>query len=418
MANERPHEHGDTPDEPGKAADGQGGEPFEGLVLDEDFIRGAHQREPSARARMLEARWRREPPRDTGFREAADRASDPFDGGTGRSAGDRYARGRRARRRALRFGLVWLILLALAYVNRYAVHDLFSSSNNRGLPGDSSPMTAQPPMSGVASGVASGPTTTPFDPKRPTREHPFAGSPAVHYADGASGIVLPDVKPVPGYSPRQVTNALVVMKRLLVEGNLNPAMTTGGDPRGYLAWIDPEHDLHTKLPKALAAQGDEAHDALDWVTRFDPGEIELVGPVVKVNGVITYAVTDAGVLSVRADYSFVYGVAKTGSGPAGEVTRVVVRRALEVWFVGQGNTRYAETRDGTVWAHDARADLSNSSCERRDGFIRPEFPEDLIGASPRSGPREDPYDRSDPILTPEPSPAPGDTAECVDLSRI
>ncbi|WP_256641555.1 SGM_3592 family protein [Streptomyces murinus] len=43
-----------------------GGEPtgdaFEGLVLDEDFVRAADTSEPSARARMLAARWRTEAP--------------------------------------------------------------------------------------------------------------------------------------------------------------------------------------------------------------------------------------------------------------------------------------------------------------------------------------------------------------------
>ncbi|MGY9064834.1 SGM_3592 family protein [Streptomyces murinus] len=45
---------------------GGGGEPtgdaFEGLVLDEDFVRAADTSEPSARARMLAARWRTEAP--------------------------------------------------------------------------------------------------------------------------------------------------------------------------------------------------------------------------------------------------------------------------------------------------------------------------------------------------------------------
>ncbi|MFE7775621.1 hypothetical protein ACFU5O_17295 [Streptomyces sp. NPDC057445] len=33
-------------------------EPWDELVLDEDFVRGAETAEPSARARMLAARWR------------------------------------------------------------------------------------------------------------------------------------------------------------------------------------------------------------------------------------------------------------------------------------------------------------------------------------------------------------------------
>ncbi|QNP71670.1 hypothetical protein IAG44_21045 [Streptomyces roseirectus] len=37
-------------------------EAWDGLVLDEDFIRSAEASEPSARARMLSARWSREAP--------------------------------------------------------------------------------------------------------------------------------------------------------------------------------------------------------------------------------------------------------------------------------------------------------------------------------------------------------------------
>ncbi|MEW2620215.1 hypothetical protein [Streptomyces sp. NPDC048106] len=41
---------------------GFAGDAFEGLVLDEDFVRAAEASEPSARARMLAARWRAEAP--------------------------------------------------------------------------------------------------------------------------------------------------------------------------------------------------------------------------------------------------------------------------------------------------------------------------------------------------------------------
>jgi len=38
------------------------GDSWDDAVLDEDFIRAAEAREPSGRARMLSARWRREAP--------------------------------------------------------------------------------------------------------------------------------------------------------------------------------------------------------------------------------------------------------------------------------------------------------------------------------------------------------------------
>ncbi|MER5640816.1 hypothetical protein ABT095_28180 [Kitasatospora sp. NPDC002227] len=37
-------------------------DPFDGLVLDEDFVRAATVKEQSGRARMLAAKWKREPP--------------------------------------------------------------------------------------------------------------------------------------------------------------------------------------------------------------------------------------------------------------------------------------------------------------------------------------------------------------------
>ncbi|WP_442973845.1 SCO2583/SCO2584 N-terminal domain-containing protein [Saccharothrix sp. ST-888] len=43
-------------------------DPFDGLVLDEDFVRGAGVKEPAARTRILAARWRLEPPVDPGGR--------------------------------------------------------------------------------------------------------------------------------------------------------------------------------------------------------------------------------------------------------------------------------------------------------------------------------------------------------------
>ncbi|MFJ5996822.1 hypothetical protein [Streptomyces sp. NPDC092370] len=41
---------------------GEARDDLDGVVLDEDFIRSAGTSEPSARARMLAAKWRREEP--------------------------------------------------------------------------------------------------------------------------------------------------------------------------------------------------------------------------------------------------------------------------------------------------------------------------------------------------------------------
>ncbi|MFD8085294.1 hypothetical protein ACFV4F_26760 [Kitasatospora sp. NPDC059722] len=64
---EDPHQHPSRepePAEPGRATP----DPFEGLVLDERFVKDAAVKEPTARTRMLAARWRQEPPVDPGGR--------------------------------------------------------------------------------------------------------------------------------------------------------------------------------------------------------------------------------------------------------------------------------------------------------------------------------------------------------------
>ena len=54
--------------QPVSASPGTPGDELDQLVLDESFVRGATVKEASARTRMLEARWRNEPPHAQPFR--------------------------------------------------------------------------------------------------------------------------------------------------------------------------------------------------------------------------------------------------------------------------------------------------------------------------------------------------------------
>jgi hypothetical protein len=53
---------GETADSEGRERATGSGDTWDDLVLDEEFIRTAETSEPSARARMLAARWREEKP--------------------------------------------------------------------------------------------------------------------------------------------------------------------------------------------------------------------------------------------------------------------------------------------------------------------------------------------------------------------
>ncbi|MCF2530684.1 SCO2583/SCO2584 N-terminal domain-containing protein [Yinghuangia soli] len=380
----------------------QDGDPFEGLVLDEDFIRGASRTEGSARARMLAEKWRREPPQNTGFREAANKtapgASPPRRTSRFRRRTDPWGRPVKRDRTNLKIA-VWFVLVAvllMVLANKGYVRDLLGGSNTGDETANSSqPMTAQPPVTGIASAAAPVPSTLqPIDPNIPTREKPFAGSPAINYADGAAGIALPEAKAVEGYTKDQVAKALETTRQLLIEANLNPATLAGGDPKAYLALLDPEDDTHDKLPAALAAPEGTEPEAVLWLTRFDPKQVELVGPVVKVDGIMSYSVDDKRALNIHADYSFVYAVAKAGQ-PDSEVTRVIVRRVIDAQVFGR-TSGYKPTAKGTVWLFNNPSEWANGGCEK-SSFLRPEFASDPDG-TPGTGAPSDPYDRSKPLV--------------------
>ncbi|MFJ6739297.1 hypothetical protein ACIQOU_10370 [Streptomyces sp. NPDC091279] len=62
MADEAAQHGGHNPDDGARDPEGPGDDAWEDPVLDENFIRSAETTEPSARARMLAARWRAEEP--------------------------------------------------------------------------------------------------------------------------------------------------------------------------------------------------------------------------------------------------------------------------------------------------------------------------------------------------------------------
>ncbi|MTE21915.1 hypothetical protein F0L17_22940 [Streptomyces sp. TRM43335] len=72
--------------------DRTGKDPWDDVVLDETFVRGAEVREPAARTRMLRARWRNDPPEPRPWR-----ADEP-------PAGWFWSKARRRRRRWRRRG--------------------------------------------------------------------------------------------------------------------------------------------------------------------------------------------------------------------------------------------------------------------------------------------------------------------------
>lgn len=363
-------------------ASGESPDPFEGLVLDEDFVKGAQKSEGSARARMLAAKWRENPPERVGFREAADTPRR-----RGRLRGPRTGRGSagqdRSDRTGVKVAVVFVVVAALLLLgsNQGVFRDLFGGSN---ADDTASPRLPAFPQNWTAS-------ATPRAPERATRDQPFVGSPANGYNDGESGIVPPDATKVGDFSATEVKAALDTHRRLLVLGNLDATTLRGGYPQGFIDLIDPVDPMVGELRGALKTPTAD-HDPLAWITRFDPAQTELVGSVVKVTGIMAFRLDQNGGLVVESDYSFVYPVAKPGSS---EVTRVVVRRTLQTQVYKSG--KFRQTPPGTAWVSGGEVWLSGRSCERQNGYVQPAFPSDA-GASGGCGSQGDPYDRTTPLL--------------------
>ncbi|MFJ4620313.1 hypothetical protein [Streptomyces sp. NPDC088812] len=334
----------------------------------EESERGADSapKEPSARARMVTERLRRQ--------------GEPEGWRTGPAW--RELDGRAARRRK-----VWSVLGVAAALGLLAVAlkpsllpgDLFGAGEPEAVA--ASPL---PPETAAPTGP---PAEAPED--TPTLDRPFAGSPALDWADGEAGVVLPAARAVGSVSEERVAQALRLTRQLLVGANLDEKTLRGGRPTAAFAVLDPlQPELVEHLDTSLSAP-DEAHDPLELFSRFDPEEVRLVGDVVKTRGRMTFGKGEYGGVAVHADYTFVYPVVRTDGST--EVTRTIVRRVIDAELADPA--RYQVT-SGRLLVRSYDQDLANSACEVHDGFLHPQFATaEPTGPRP-SGPATDPYDRS------------------------
>jgi hypothetical protein len=270
-------------------------------------------------------------------------------------------------------GVLVLALLAVVTVRPSLVTDLFPGGED----GSDGPLAAE----------SAQPTGAPADPARSgraTREHPFRGSPAEQWAEGADAIEVPEAKALSGMSEKDVAFALRRTKDLLVAANLDPAV---------LAVLDPKQpELLPKLRRSLR-EPDEDHDPLRMFTRFDPDEVRLAGDAVKVRGRMELSAGEKGVVKVDADYTFVYPLVRA-QGDDGRVARTIVRRVLTLTLNDPARWNVTE---GRLLVEKYFSEHGNTACGVDDGYLHPGFGDDAAGGDPATGPLTDPYDRSKPL---------------------
>ncbi|WP_327317959.1 hypothetical protein [Streptomyces sp. NBC_01235] len=384
---DRPSEEHRSGSEEGDGGEGGSSPGFSSSISDEEWakfvqdsereIPSSAPKEPSARARMVTERLRQQ--------EARGELPDSWRAGP--ALQEMEAKATRKRRRWAILGVPVVIALAVVAMRPSLLPgDPFGAGNPEAA-ASASPLPAE----------TAAPTRAPgsVDPETPTLKRPFAGSPALQWADGAAGIVLPKAAPVGSLSKAQVEQALQQTRKLLIDANLDPATLRGERPTAALSVIEPRQKDLLQLLNTGLSKPDKEHDPLGMFSRFDPKQLRLAGDVVKTRGRMTFKAGEQASVVVHADYTFVYPLVRVDKDVPTEVSRTIVRRVLDLEL--SDPTKYIVT-PGKIAVRKYDRDIGNSACDVYDGFLHPEFSTagttaEPTGATP-TGPTTDPYDRS------------------------
>lgn len=347
------------------------------IRFDEEFVRAATIKEPSARTRMLTEEWKRRPPQDPGGRRDVrpPRYEPP------------------ERKRVWPRNLIAMVTAAAVTVGVVALYRAHHSPDPASAAGPAASASVSPSVASSAPTTPSGPPPGGY----------FVDSPAAHYADGAAGLVVPRAKAVGSFSASEVAQDYAALKRLFVDADLEPAVLAGGTPTALMAALDPKNPTLAELRTALAKPS-EANNPVQYVTRFDAHDTRVLGHTVKVHGSMTARAGSDGTLVVSGDFIFVYAVAPVGNSSAW--ARTLVQRYIALDFVPE-NGRWEIPPAGTYWVRENYASTANDRCGVYNGYVNPDF----THASVTHGKPVDPYVLTPPSAVASPTPTSGSSTQ-------
>ncbi|MEU2787530.1 hypothetical protein [Streptomyces sp. NPDC007100] len=280
---------GDPPEGTPEGAAGGGEDEYRSVVFDESFVRAARLQEYSARERM---------------------------GDHARAVRTRHAW---ARLGGARQAVLLVVLIVIAFGTA-----IYMGIRHPYKPPE--PMAAEPLEATVVPLAPTGavPGGKPADL--------FARSPAAQYRIGAAGVNLPAVQRTEHFSEGQVVAALSLVKDYLVRSSIDPATLTGGSVRPVGLLLTPGQ--LDQFDRSLAHPADDGrHAATGWLLRFDPAQVALADPNVRVSGTLSVAEAGPDALEVTADFTFAYALrpatAKSGEAQqAAAASLFTVRREM------------------------------------------------------------------------------------------
>ncbi|MHC5903817.1 SCO2583 family membrane protein [Streptomyces sp. S6] len=280
---------GDPPEGTPEGAPAGGEDEYRSVVFDESFVRAARLQEYSARERMGD------------HAPAVRRRPVPLRRGLSRQA----------------VALVLLIMIAFGTAIYMSVRSPYQSPAARRavepLRMTVVPLAPQSAVPGAADAAVL-----------------YAHSPARNFRVGADGITLPAARRTEHFSESQIITALTTAKEYIVRSALYPEVVLGQQIRAPRVLVDSEQldqfDASFSHPSA-----DGLHAPTGWVVRFDPGQVRLADPGIRVRGTLGIAETDSETLEVTADHTFVYALRPAAPGVA-RISLFTVRRELHFRF--------------------------------------------------------------------------------------
>ncbi|WP_030547284.1 membrane protein [Streptomyces albus] len=349
---------GDPPEGTPEGVPGGGDDDYRSVVFDESFVRAARLQEFSAQERL-------------GDRAPAVRDRTPWD------------RGRGHRQVIL---LVVLITLAFSTAVYLGVRSPYQAAAEH----DPGPLRSSVlPLAPRGSVPGAAPDTL------------FEHSPAAEFRVGADGVSLPAARRTGSFTDSQVLAALDAAKEYIVRSSLDPEVLTGGTVRPVRVLVDPQQQ--EQFDRSMEDPADDGrHAASGWLVRFDPDEVALADPGIRVRGSLAIAEAGPDQLEVTGDHTFVYALSpadaaeraeKGDGGNNGNASLFTVRRETRFRF------DRGDLRDHRVEVVQSQVHAGPMSCAADTArYLRPL----LAGErADRSGPAEtDPFapGRSTPAL--------------------
>jgi hypothetical protein len=223
--------------------------------------------------------------------------------------------------------------------------------------------------------------------------HPFAGTPADSWSDGAAGIVTPPAIQIGAFSAEHVGTALGQVRDLLIASRLDHRLIVDHDPTRFLDALAP--DARQQLAPLFGSGHEAEAQALVSLVATDA---RLLPVPPKVNGTMTVRAGGEGELVVHTNYVFVYPFHTDRPDRVTDQMDILVVVRADVDYVLRSGDRWAPDSRGWWYGETAGYAYSIACDAYGKGFLAPAATE-ITPAEPSGRDRNAYFDPESPLPT-------------------